>query len=176
MYSIVIKKHVISVLIILSVAFGVSLQSAAADQSSTKISKENPMSEASAEAFMRNWLTMIDTNAPLNEYLKYLPDGDFEQWSYPNAEIKNVKHLQQYFQKTWGMVKKNTNKINDLDATKIKGDRYQILTNVHWRGDIADGKSITKDLLYTLTVGEGTSAADPKGQYPKIYKYKISSP
>ena len=176
MYSMVIKKPAFLVLFVLSLAFGGSLQTVAADQSTSNISKNQQMTEMSAEAFMRNWLMMIDTNAPLNEYLKYLPDGDFEQWSYPNAEIKNVEHLKQYFQKTWGMITKNTNKINKLDAVKVGGNRYEIVANVHWKGDINEGKSITRDLLYTLTVGQGKSSTDPEGQYPKIYKYKISAP
>ncbi|MEM1390936.1 MAG: hypothetical protein AAGG45_07625, partial [Pseudomonadota bacterium] len=55
--------------------------------------KIKELSEADAEAFFRQWLAMIDANTPLDAYLKYLPDGEFEQWSYTNAEIKNISEL-----------------------------------------------------------------------------------
>jgi hypothetical protein len=131
------------------------------------------LSEEKAATFMRTWLNMIDTNAAPSEYLKYLPEGDFEQWSYPNADIKNVDHLKSYFQKTWGMIKKNTNKITNIETEKLPGGRVQILTNVNWTALTADGKTLNRDLKYTVTVGEGQTAMDPKGQFVKVFRYKI---
>jgi|GEM_PF-4366173 len=137
-------------------------------------SMPNELSAKKAETFMRTWLNMIDTNAPLDDYLKFLPDGEFEQWSYPNAEIQDVAHLKSYFQKTWGMIKQNTNKVQDLDVNKLNNGRFKIVTNVAWTAITTAEKTLASDLQYILTVGPGTSAADPKGEYPKIYRYKIT--
>lgn len=131
------------------------------------------LSATTAETFMRTWLTMIDTNAPLDDYLKFLPDGDFEQWSYPNAEIKDVAHLKSYFQQTWGMIKQNTNKVQNVDVDVLENGRFKVVTNVAWTAVTATEKTLASDLRYTVTVGSGTSTADPKGEYPKIYRYQI---
>ena len=51
------------------------------------------LSAEDATQFAHEWFALLDRLAPLDEYLKYLPDGDFEQWSYPEAEIKDLEHL-----------------------------------------------------------------------------------
>lgn len=131
------------------------------------------LSAASSEGFMRQWLSMIDTNAPPVDFLKYLPDGEFEQWSYPNAEIKDVDHLKAYFKKTWGMIKKNSNEVKDLVVTPQEGGRFKIDAIVDWTAITAAGDKLSSPLLYTVTIGSGASAMDPDGNYPKVYRYQI---
>ncbi|MBL4906416.1 MAG: hypothetical protein JKX94_03115 [Sneathiella sp.] len=148
---------------VLIVSFQASTTALAADQ----------LSAATSEKFMRTWLSMIDTNAPPVEYLKFLPDGDFEQWSYPNAEIKNVEHLKAYFKKTWGMIKQNKNTITDLDVKAEENGRYKITTNVNWTAITAAGDKLSSPLMYTVTIGSGTSQMDPNGEHPKVFRYQI---
>jgi len=157
-----------------ALAFAILLLSSQIPALAAGKTMSDKLSAAKAETFMRTWLTMIDTNAPVEDYLKFLPDGDFEQWSYPNAEIKDVAHLKTYFQKAWGMIKQNTNKVQDLDVDKLDNGRFKIVTNVAWTAVTAAEKTLASDLQYVVTVGSGTSAADPQGEHPKIYRYKIT--
>ncbi|MEH6404198.1 MAG: hypothetical protein V7750_12545 [Sneathiella sp.] len=155
-------------------AFSILLLSSQIPALAAGKSMTDNLSAAKAETFMRTWLNMIDTNASPDEYLKFLPDGDFEQWSYPNAEIKDVAHLKAYFQQTWGMIKQNTNKVQNLDVDTLENGRFKIVTNVAWTAITAAKKTLASNLQYIVTVGSGTSAADPKGEYPKIFRYKIT--
>lgn len=131
------------------------------------------LSQADAEAFFRQWLAMIDANTPLDAYLKYLPDGEFEQWSYTNAEIKNISELRAYFTATWGSIKQNRNVIETLTTQPVENGRTKIVAEVDWTATTGDDQTLNVPLIYMLTVGPGASSNDPDGQYPKIYRYAI---
>lgn len=132
-----------------------------------------PMREQDAEIFFRQWLAMIDAKAPLDDYLKYLPDGEFEQWSYTNAEIKNVEELRAYFEANWGAIKQNTNTVRTLKTNQLESGRIEIIAYVDWTAITAEDQTISMPLTYTLTVGPGASSDDPDGVHPKIYRYAI---
>jgi hypothetical protein len=129
-----------------------------------------------AEEFVRQWLTMLDTKAPVEAFLKYLPDGDFEQWSYPEIEIKNVEHLKAFFAQAWGMIKQQTNAVTRLNANAVAGGRFQVEADAQWSATTVQGQSLSRALHYSLTVGPGASTHDPSGVYPKVYRYKMTRP
>ena len=129
-----------------------------------------------AEQFVRQWLAMLDAKAPVEAFLKYLPDGDFEQWSYPEIEIRNVEHLKAFFAQAWGMIQQQTNAVTRLDASAIEGGRFQVETDAQWSATTVQGQSMARALHYSMTVGPGSSAHDPSGAYPKVYRYKMTRP
>jgi hypothetical protein len=127
-----------------------------------------------AEAFLRQWLEMIDNGAPPAEFFKYLPDGDFEQWSYPDAEIKNLEHLQTYFSAQWGALRGNRNTVTRISAQAEPNNRFGVVADVDWEAETTAGDTIKRPLTYALVLGSGTSSRDPAGQFAKIYRYKIT--
>ncbi len=131
------------------------------------------ITEEEAEAFFRTWVGMIDANTPVEEYLKYLPDGDFEQWSYTNAEIKNVAELRAYFEAAWGTIKQNSNDILSIETADGEEGRVEVIANVDWTAVTADDHTIQMPLTYRVTVGRGASSNDVEGRHPKIFKYAI---
>ena len=134
------------------------------------------LSADNATQFAREWLALLDRLAPLDEYLKYLPDGDFEQWSYPEAEIKDLEHLQLFFSKTWGMIKSQTNTIKSLSALPTAGDRFRLEIDVDWAATLAQGQQVSRPLRYSITIGQGVSSSDPSGRFPKIHRYAMTRP
>ncbi|MDI9334388.1 MAG: hypothetical protein QM533_08410 [Cytophagales bacterium] len=128
------------------------------------------------ETFARTWLGLLDSLAPVESFLRYLPDGDFEQWSYPDVEIKNTEHLKQFFTKTWGMVKSQSNQITQLTVSPLGNGRSQIEIDVKWSATTAQGQSFSRPLHYSLTVGRGSSLADPAGVELKVFRYKMTRP
>lgn len=142
-------------------------------ESRTQLATASPLPKEEAEAFFHTWLAMIDANSAVEDYLKYLPDGEFEQWSYTNAEIKNVAELRAYFEASWGTIRKNTNVVESIETSEGENGRVDIKAQVDWTAVTADDQTINMPLTYTLAVGRGSSSADPEGQYPKIYRYAI---
>ena len=129
-----------------------------------------------AKQFARDWLTLLDGLAPVEQYLKYLPDGDFEQWSYPEVEIKNVEHLKSFFAQTWGMVKSQSNSIVSLTASPGARGRVDLDILVNWQATLAQGQQVSRPLRYRMTIGEGACVADPSGGFPKVYRYSMTRP
>ncbi|MEM8537346.1 MAG: hypothetical protein AAGF56_05730, partial [Pseudomonadota bacterium] len=125
--------------------------------------------------FFRTWVGLIDANAPVDAYLKYLPDGEFERWSYTNAEIRNVDELRAYFEAAWGTIKQNTNNVTNIDTFKEPNGRVRIVADVDWTAVTADGQTINMPLVYTVTVGVGASSNDVEGAHPKIFSYMVRS-
>lgn len=134
------------------------------------------MSPQDAQAFARQWLAMLDSLAPIDDYLKFLPEGDFEQWSYPDVDIRNADELKSFYQKTWGAIAKQSNTIRALTSQPAPGGRQQVDVDVHWQATTAAGASFGRDLHYTMVVGSGACAHDPSGAHPKVYRYKITRP
>jgi len=129
-----------------------------------------------AKQFAHDWLALLDNLAPVEEYLKYLPDGEFEQWSYPEVEIKNVEHLKAFFAQTWGMVKSQSNSITSLTASPDGQGRVVLDILVNWQATLAQGQQLSRPLRYQMTIGEGTCSADPSGAFPKVYRYAMTRP
>lgn len=129
-----------------------------------------------AEAFARTWLSLLDTLAPLDAYLKYLPDGDFEQWSYPEVEIKNVAHLAAFFEKTWGMIQSQSNQITGLSSVELPDGRVQVEVDVNWSATTSGGQVLARPLHYSLTIGAGASSGDTAGAHPKVHRYRMTRP
>jgi hypothetical protein len=127
-----------------------------------------------AEAFLRQWLAMIDNGAPPAEFFKYLPDGAFEEWSYPDAEIRDLDHLQSYFKDQWGLLRSNRNIVTRISAAAEPGHRFRVVADVDWQAETTAGDTIRRPLTYALVLGTGTSSRDPAGQFPKIRRYKIT--
>jgi hypothetical protein len=127
-------------------------------------------------AFALTWLGLLDSLAPVQSYLPYLPDGDFEQWSYPEAEIKNTEQLKLFFAKSWGMITSQSNQITKLTVSPLQDGRSQIEIDVNWSATTANGQSFARPLHYSLTVGPGSSAADPAGVYLKVFRYQMTRP
>lgn len=134
------------------------------------------MSIDDAKQFARDWLALLDRLAPVEDYLKYLPDGDFEQWSYPEVDIRNVEHLKAFFAKTWGMVTSQSNSITSLNASPDADGRVVLDILVDWHATLAQGQQVSRPLRYRMTVGEGACAADPNGAFPKVYRYSMTRP
>jgi hypothetical protein len=129
--------------------------------------------EENVDAFFHNWLKMLDDNAPVEDFYKYLVDGDFEQWSYPGVEIKNRQELESYFKTAWGAIAKQQNKVESLDVADQGNGRFQVVSTVSWSAVSKDGTDVAAKLQFTVTVGSGTSQADPDGKYPKVLRYKM---
>ena len=129
-----------------------------------------------AKRFARDWLALLDGLAPVEEYLKYLPDGEFEQWSYPEVEIKNVEQLKAFFAKSWGMVQSQSNSITSLSASPGAEGRVELDIVVNWQATLAQGQQLSRPLRYRMTIGEGACVADPKGDFPKVYRYSMTRP
>jgi hypothetical protein len=134
---------------------------------------DRKLTEENVDAFFRNWLKMLDENAPVEEFYKYLVDGDFEEWSYPGVEIKNRQELEAYFNAAWGTIERQENKVESLDVTDQGNGTFQIVSKVDWSATTKDGKAVASRLQFTVTVGSGTSQADPDGKYPKVLRYKM---
>jgi hypothetical protein len=134
------------------------------------------ISGTSAEQFARDWLALLDKLAPVEEYLKFLPDGKFEQWSYPEVEIRDVEQLKAFFGKTWGMIQSQTNTIRAISATPIANERFQLEIDVDWEATLAQGQRMSRPLHYSMTIGRGVSAGDPNGSFPKVYRYAMTRP
>ncbi|MEM9967604.1 MAG: hypothetical protein AAF755_05835 [Pseudomonadota bacterium] len=156
-------------------ALAIALTVGAAAISEIRAQTREPaaITEAAAEAFFRTWLGMIDAKAPVEQYLKYLPDGEFEQWSYTNAEIKNVAELRAYVEAAWGSIKQNTNVVKRIETVTEESGRVRIVADVDWTAVTADDQTINMPLTYTLTVGSGASSNDAEGAHPKILRYAI---
>jgi hypothetical protein len=134
------------------------------------------ISGTSAEQFAHDWLALLDKLASIDEYLKYLPDGSFEQWSYPEVEIRDVEHLKAFFGKTWGMIQSQTNTIRAISASPISNDRFQLEIDVDWEATLAQGQKLSRPLHYSMTIGPGVSSGDPAGSFPKVYRYAMTRP
>lgn len=134
------------------------------------------LSEQDATQFARDWLGLLDRLAPLDDYLKFLPDGDFEQWSYPEVEIKDVGHLKAFFDQTWGLITSQSNAITSLAVTPVPNGRFELAIDVDWRATTAQGQVFSRPLHYRITLGQGACAADPGGAFPKVYRYKMTRP
>jgi hypothetical protein len=129
--------------------------------------------ESDAEAFFKRWLAMLDALVPIDEYFKFLPDGDFEQWSYPDVEIHNANELAAFYQKTWGTIARQTNTIKSLSVARAPEGRFAVEATVDWEAATATGQTMARSLRYSMTVGTGSSAADSLAQHPKVFRYKI---
>ena len=134
---------------------------------------DQKLTEENVDAFFRNWLKMLDDNAPVEDFYKYLVDGDFEEWSYPGVEIKNRQELETYFKTAWGTIAKQQNKVESLDIADQGNGRFQVVSTVSWSAVTKDGTDVAAKLQFTVTVGSGTSKADPDGKYPKVLRYKM---
>jgi len=134
------------------------------------------ISTTSAEQFARDWLALLDQLAPVEEYLKFLPDGNFEQWSYPEVEIRDVEHLKSFFSQTWGMIQSQTNTIRAISASPMADNRFQLEIDVDWEATLAQGQKMSRPLHYSLTIGPGVSSGDPSGSFPKVYRYAMTRP
>lgn len=131
---------------------------------------------AAAKEVATQFLALLDRNAAVADYLKYLPDGDFEQWSYPEIEIKNIDHLKQFFAQAWGMIKTQKNEVTNLVASEIGQGRVQVDVDVNWSAETAAGQKLSRSLHYCLVIADGVAAGDPTGAYPKIMRYKMTRP
>lgn len=129
-----------------------------------------------AKRFAHDWLSLLDRLAPVEDYLKYLPDGDFEQWSYPEIEIKDAKHLEAFFAKSWGMVTSQSNTITSLVASPSAQGRVDLDILVDWQATLANGQTMSRPLRYRMSVGEGACVADPAGAFPKVHRYAMTRP
>ncbi|MDI9408830.1 MAG: hypothetical protein QM523_06255 [Candidatus Pacebacteria bacterium] len=127
-----------------------------------------------AEQLARDFLALLNRNAPVEDYLKYLPDGDFEQWSYPEVEIKNLEHLKGFFAQTWGMIKSQNNEITTITSRELESGRIELEVSVNWSAETATGQKFARPLHYQMTIMDGSSSGDPVGQFPKIMRYKMT--
>jgi hypothetical protein len=130
----------------------------------------------SAKQFAHDWLELLDKLAPVDEYLKFLPDGNFEQWSYPEVEIRDLEHLKAFFGKTWGMIQSQTNTIKAISASPVANDRIELEIDVDWQATLAQGQQVARPLHYSMTIGQGASSGDPSGSFPKVYRYAMTRP
>ena len=131
------------------------------------------VSLGAALAFLPEWLRLLDDVAPLDAFRKYLVDGDFEHWRYPDAAIHNVDELESYFNMTWGTIERNTSTITRLELVAKDQGRFLLTADVGWTGYLPGGETRTGPLRYTVEIGFGTSHHDTTGQYPKVYRYQM---
>ena len=127
-----------------------------------------------AENFLRRWLGMIDANEPSYVFFKFMTDGPFEEWSYPDAEIRDIEHLKMFFEKTWGAFKRNRNVVMRIESQPEEKGRFRATADVDWEATMGTDQEIRRALRYSLVVGNGTSSRDPEGRHPKIFRYKVT--
>lgn len=54
--------------------------------------------------------------------------------------------------------------------------KFALDITVNWSATLAQGQQVSRPLRYQMTVGEGACSADPRGVYPKVYRYVMTRP
>ena len=126
------------------------------------------------------WFSMFDRNAPVTEFLQYLPRTGFKM-VFPERPLYSHADFQDWYSGVLASFKTADHEIKRLEVVKT-GDTYRVELVVLWRATGHDGKKVAFDAFQTWKVtinGSGQPmiteylVSDGKGyNNPAIYKLK----
>lgn len=112
------------------------------------------------------WFSLLDRNAPVAEFIKYLPASGFKM-IFPEQPISNHSEFNTWYKGVLSTIKTAHHEIKQLDILKV-GDIYQVELIVLWRATTYDGNELAFDAFQTWRV------AVDRSNNPVITEYLVA--
>ncbi|MBU1106082.1 MAG: hypothetical protein KKB51_05380 [Candidatus Riflebacteria bacterium] len=96
------------------------------------------------------WFSLFDRNAPVAEFLHYLPSTGFKM-AFPEQPISNHSEFNTWYKGILSSIKTANHEIKKLYVVKV-GNIYEVEMIVLWRATTYDGKEVTFDAFQTWKV------------------------
>ncbi len=126
------------------------------------------------------WFSLFDRNAPVAEFLQYLPKNGFKM-VFPERPLYNQADFREWYAGVLANIKSADHEVKKLDIYRL-GSSFRVELIVLWRATGHDGKKYSFDAFQTWKVDIGPSnhpyiseylVSDGKGyRNPVVYKLK----